>query len=266
MKLACSSQIAPGDGFLEKFTNVMKFGFDGMEIRITSDEGLDKRAAEVIEGSAETGMMPSSLLVPSSAFRRPLVDEEALLAKKAHIKEAARIAGMIGCPVLMCPEYGCQDPLPLFSSPKRYTSYEKELFLELIEFADAKAKEYGTSVLLEPINRYETHFNHRLEHAKELIQEAGAKHVKILADFFHMNIEESDIPRAIKDSGGLIGHVHLADNNRLLPGKGRTDFASGFKALKDIGYEGFLALECIIPDDIGREMPGCVKFLRAMWA
>jgi len=261
MKLACSSQMAPGEGFPEKFNNMVKFGFGGMEIRLLVEEDLQAKINEILKASKDTGIKPSSLLMPSEAFRRPLIDQEALEAKVEHVRKAAWVAGQLNCPTLICPEYGYQNPLPLFSPPKRYSEYERKLFLELISSAELAAKENDTIVLLEPINRYESHYIYRLEDAVELIKAAGAERIKILADFFHMNIEETSIKDAIMDAGSYIGHVHLGDNNRLLPGQGSIDFSSGFKALKKVGYQGFLALECIIPENLDIELSECVRFL-----
>ena len=266
MKLACSSQIAPGESFREKFENLVKYGFEGMEIRLLVEDDLPKLIQEILEASKQTGIKPSSLLMPSPAFRRPLIDREALTAKIEHIKKATWVAGQLGCPTLTCPEYGYQDPLPLFSSPERYSDEERELFLELLKAAEVAAEENDAIVLLEPINRYETHYNHRLDHAVELIEAVNAKRIKVLADFFHMNIEEATISVAVRNAGSHIGHVHLGDNNRLLPGKGAIDFKAGFKALREVGYQGFLALECGIPENLEKELNECVKYLRACMA
>ena len=114
MKLACSSQIAPGESFLEKFNNLVKFGFDGMEIRLLVEDDLPVMINEILKASKDTGIIPSSLLMPSEAFRRPLIDQEALEAKIEHIKKAAWVGGQLDCPTLICPEYGYQNPLPLF--------------------------------------------------------------------------------------------------------------------------------------------------------
>ncbi|MEM2936505.1 MAG: sugar phosphate isomerase/epimerase, partial [Candidatus Bathyarchaeia archaeon] len=92
----------------------------------------------------------------------------------------------------------------------------------------------------------------------------GREHVKIMADFFHMSIEEADIPASIKKAADYIVHVHLADSNRLLPGHGHTDFKRGFAALKKIGYRNFMALECGIPGDPEIELPKCVKYLKQL--
>ena len=63
--------------------------------------------------------------------------------------------------------------------------------------------------------------------------------VKLLADLFHMNIEEADLPAAIRAGKGAIGHVHFVDSNRQAAGLGHTDFAPIAAALVEIGYDGY---------------------------
>ena len=58
-----------------------------------------------------------------------------------------------------------------------------------------------------------------------------------------MNIEEADIGAAIRSARGMVGHVHIADNDRYYPGHGHYNFYETIKALDDIGYQGTLALE-----------------------
>jgi len=86
--------------------------------------------------------------------------------------------------------------------------------------------------------------------------------IKVMADLFQMNIEERDIAESIKRSGEYIHHVHLSDSNRLLPGYGNIDFRAIFAALKEIGYEGYMALECAIPGNPEEELPKCVEYLK----
>jgi sugar phosphate isomerase/epimerase len=61
---------------------------------------------------------------------------------------------------------------------------------------------------------------------------------------FHMHIEETDSPQALRKAGKYVSHIHLADNTRQEPGTGDIDFVAAFKALKDIGFKGYMAYEC----------------------
>jgi sugar phosphate isomerase/epimerase len=89
--------------------------------------------------------------------------------------------------------------------------------------------------------------------------------MRLLADLFHMNIEERDPVAALHAARQYLGYVHLADNTRLEPGTGFTDFMAAFRALRDIGYDGWCAIECRLsgrPDEV---LPRSAQYLRSLW-
>jgi sugar phosphate isomerase/epimerase len=106
------------------------------------------------------------------------------------------------------------------------------------------AQERGVLVLFEPLNRYEDHMVNTLTQGAELCRATGLPSVRLMADLFHMNIEEADLAVALREAGEMVAHVHLADSSRLEPGTGHTDFAAAFRALADIGFDGWGAIEC----------------------
>ncbi|MHC4646605.1 MAG: TIM barrel protein, partial [Planctomycetota bacterium] len=65
----------------------------------------------------------------------------------------------------------------------------------------------------------------------------------LLADLFHMNIEEESIGDSIRAAGDCIGHVHFVDSNRRPAGMGHIDFTEVAEALKDINYSGYASAE-----------------------
>jgi sugar phosphate isomerase/epimerase len=95
---------------------------------------------------------------------------------------------------------------------------------QLKEMAPAVGKIGGPCILLEPLNRYEGDFLTRQAKAVELIRKVNSASVQLMCDLFHMNIEEPDIPAALKKAGPMCRHVHLADNTRMEPGSGSLDF------------------------------------------
>ncbi len=101
----------------------------------------------------------------------------------------------------------------------------------------------GVHLLYEPLNRYETNLVHQLKEADQLLSDAGANNVRLLADFFHMNIEEISLAEAVCQCGPRLGHVHLADSNRRAAGMGHLVYEPIAKALKEIGYSGYLSAE-----------------------
>jgi sugar phosphate isomerase/epimerase len=125
------------------------------------------------------------------------------------------------------------------------------------------AKGYGLPLLYEPLNRYETNLVNRLDDGVKLVSGLASANVKLLADLYHMNIEEADLPDAIRAAGAHIGHVHFADSNRRAPGMGHTDFEPVVAALREVGYAGYLSAEVLpLPDSQGAARQTIESFRR----
>ena len=107
----------------------------------------------------------------------------------------------------------------------------------------AHAAAGGQNLLFEPLNRYETDLVNTIADGASLCAEVGAENLKLLADLFHMNIEEARIEHAFRDHGEHIGHVHFADSNRRAVGLGHTDMAPVARSILDSGYSGFVSAE-----------------------
>lgn len=258
MKLACQEGMVPGSSLEEKLENLEKYGYEGIEFW---GSNLWERVNEINKATEKSKVKPSTvcagyggcLLDPNKAEReRAVEDIKRLLSVAADIGAV----GLITVPIFGPPR------IPDLSPYKSAVELEKELLLKLLEPLAKHAEKVGSVLLLEPLNRYETHLLRRLQDAVDICQRIGSPNVKIMADFFHMSIEEADIPKSIREAGNWIAHVHLADSTRLLPGYGHTDFKSGFAALKEVGFANYMALECGIPGDPAVELPKCAQYLR----
>jgi len=124
-----------------------------------------------------------------------------------------------------------------------------EWLADALRIIGQAASKHGVPFIYEPLNRYETNLLNRVGEAAEWIRSNQLENIVILADMFHMNIEETDIAAAMKAGGDLIGHVHFADSNRHAMGYGHTDPAPVVEALREIGYGGYLSAEIFpLPD------------------
>lgn len=141
-------------------------------------------------------------------------------------------------------------------TPPRPPEEDEAVLLDSLGKLEAVCRASGTKVLLEPLNRYEDHMLNTLQAAGELIQKGGFDHVKIMADFYHMNIEEASIARSLNTWKDLVAHVHIADSHRFQPGDGHLDFVDGFSALRENGYDGVMAFECRV---LGEDQVGLYK-------
>lgn len=105
------------------------------------------------------------------------------------------------------------------------------------------AGKLATPLIYEPLNRYETNLMNTLGKAADFLKKNELNHTFLLADLFHMNIEETNLSDSISEHISQIGHVHFADSNRSPAGFGHTDFKSIAAALHSGGYSGYVSAE-----------------------
>lgn len=117
------------------------------------------------------------------------------------------------------------------------------------------------AVMLEPVNRYELNFINSLDEASGLIEMLGTGSLWLMPDVFHMNIEEALIEESLTRNASLIRYLHLADSNRLAPGRGHVDFHSVFSALLQAGYGGWAAVEILPQPDPDTAARQAAEFL-----
>jgi sugar phosphate isomerase/epimerase len=262
MKLACNIRLVPGETYAEKCALIASYGFEGVELRFLEEDTLPEKVDELENALAHANLRPASIVTINPGFMVPLDSKENLAIKIASAKAAMDLSARFGVGAFVTPEYRAQTPLPLWNGPRRWTQPEEELLYSLMSETAIYAEKVNGFALLEPINRYETHFYYSIQDVMTLIDKVGSRRLKIVIDFFHMNLEEPNIAESICHGAGYIAHVQLGDSNRLLPGRGHTDFVSGFRALNQIGYDRFLALECQVPENPDEELPRCVRNLR----
>jgi sugar phosphate isomerase/epimerase len=120
----------------------------------------------------------------------------------------------------------------------------RQYLLEALDVCGRHAAQYNVPLIYEPLNRYETNQANTLSDGAALLEQLGSNpNVRLLADLFHMQIEETDIAAALIDAGQRIGHVHFVDSNRRPVGLGQTDFRPVIAALRTIQYSGYLSAE-----------------------
>lgn len=106
-----------------------------------------------------------------------------------------------------------------------------------------EARRFNIPLIYEPLNRYETNLTNTMAAGVELLQSLQTDNVRLLADLFHMNIEETDIAAGLLAGGRFIGHVHFVDTNRRPAGCGHMSYGPIVSALRDIGFDGYVSAE-----------------------
>jgi sugar phosphate isomerase/epimerase len=253
--------IVPGDTLEERLANLEAWGYDGIQLqrKTLSQYTLAELKRVFARSSVKLCIHGggSGLLAAEQRTRRDGVEQV-----KQGLREATDLGalGSIVVPIRVQPEIAPPSP------PKTIWELEREVLIEeLLEIAPV-AEETGAKVILEPLNRYESHFLNQLGQAAEICRTVGNKSITFMADFFHMNIEEVDLGRAIEENADYLSYVHLADSNRCEPGAGHLDFRPGLAALKRTGYDGYLTLECrILGADNGKALAESARLIRSIW-
>jgi len=263
-RIAIQEDMLPGPRLADRFVQAADLGVHGIEFwsqtlaaQVDDIARLNGRNS-VVAASVNHGRR-SRLLDPDPGER-----ERALV----ELREAILLAGQIGAAGVGFAPHFFGPLLPDLSPFMDVVALERALLAAQLERLAEDAERAGVQLWVEPVNRYETHLLNRLDDAASLIAPLNQRRLGIVADLFHMALDEPDIPTAILKHAAHIGHVHLADSNRRLPGRGTTDFKAAFAALDAIGYSGWMAFECGEPgenrkraDEYLAQLPSSLKYL-----
>ena len=115
----------------------------------------------------------------------------------------------------------------------------KDGFREAADYGHTR----GVRVLLEPQNRFNGNNLFSVVEGIEFVRSLNHPNVGIVADTFHMNIEDPCLPASIMAARDYLSHMHFGDSNRWYPGAGHLNFREVLEALRLIGYNGFITME-----------------------
>lgn len=255
MKIAVQLGLLPGKTTQDKAEWAADHGVEGIELGVWGG-GLAKvkRDAEEINGivqvssvcgNADTKGEPSfNFLHPDLATRRDCIDGcRAILEFCGEVGAAGQIVPPIFGPPVVPDLSPVMTPLEI----------EDKLMVAALQELGPVAQNAKTLFMLEPLNRYEQHYLRKQSDGLRVIHQAQTEGVGLLSDLFHMHIEETNSPQALREAGKYVSHVHLADNTRQEPGTGDIDFVASFRVLKEIGFSGYMAYECGISGESEEE-------------
>jgi sugar phosphate isomerase/epimerase len=120
----------------------------------------------------------------------------------------------------------------------------KQQFISVCKQLAPLAKKNNVVISLEPLNTKECNFINSVAEGGDIVQAVNHENFRLLADIYHM-LMENESPSNITKYGHLLYHTHIAGKTgRMAPGVNKEDFTPYFKALKDVKYEGRMAIEC----------------------
>lgn len=245
MKLAVQENRVPGKTLADRVALAEDIGFEGVELW---GFNIPEQVAEVTAAFRGRTIKPCTIC---AGYPGALIHAEAKerAAAREGILSRLKIAGDLGMVgLIVVPGFKTHKTIPDLSPWKSDRDLETEVLVAQLQQMAPQAEKTGAVILLEPLNRYETHYLKQQMEAVEICKRVASPSVGVICDFFHMNIEEYNTPATLRQVGTCCKHVHLADNTRQEPGTGSIDFRAGFAALKATGYSGYMAMECGISD------------------
>lgn len=215
-----------------------KYGYDFAEI-VGEPEQI---SAEQYNEALHRFNMPVSSIVSIYTPERDLVSSNPSIRENTikYIKGNVDFAVEVGAKIVTLTPTACMKIRP-------EVEIEQEWEWAVIGAREAAqyALDNGVRLALEPWNRYESYLVNRLDQSIQMVDEIDNPGIGVMADTFHMSIEDKDIPAAIRRAGSRLAHVHFADSNRAAPGEGFLDFAPIVQAIADVNYEGVCSFELL---------------------
>lgn len=258
MKVSCQDSLVSGDSLEEKIKVIKIIGFKAVELSGEHFINNPKKTKSFIENS------DIKISTICAGHRGWLLSEDMKNQRQAikDIKILLEYAAQYDAIGVITPTiFGTSDYLP-FPERKRTQKEDYELLIKSLNKIGKYAEDIDVNLLLEPLMRYESHLINKLSEGIDLIDSLDNNGVKLTADFFHMNMEESDIDQSLKEASEYLYHVHLSDSNRKLPGMGHIDFAEYIKTLKNQDYNGYLAFEALKPNNPETSLSKSLNYIR----
>ena len=258
MKIACQDTLIPGKNLKEVLQTTKELGFDGIELAGEKFLNFPQKVDKTMQS------IDLELAVICAGHRGWLLSEDKEKQRQAvhDIKKLLDYAEKFKAKGVLTPTiYGTSDYLP-FPERKRSQKEDEQLLIRSLNEIGNYAAKKGVYLLLEPLMRYQSHYINKLSEGIEIIESLDNKGVKLMADTFHMNMEEKDIDQSLKDAKDYLFHVHLSDSNRELPGRGHIDFKQHLNTLKSIGYDEYLSFEALIPDNPKRDLKDSLNYIK----
>ena len=256
MRFACVNAIAPGDSFAQQCATIAQTGCAGVEAIVFPNTDLAAWQQEVRTACANTGLTLVSVVLGGLALHQP--------GQRVYVQRAMIAIRELGAAVLFTPEYASQNPLPLWPPFPQPSPDEQRCVDAQMRDMSELARQLNVRMFIEPITQFESRCCRDVATAVAMCEGLNNPLVQVALDTHNMNITEADIAASIRHAGAHIGHVHLSDSNRRMPGLGHLNFAEVLAALHQVSYAGWLSFECAATDAFGPCVRKTIQRLREL--
>ncbi|GAB3171625.1 sugar phosphate isomerase/epimerase [Myceligenerans halotolerans] len=221
------------------------WGFDSIELPVENvDDWNPVRTAKLLDS---LGLTPTLVLAMAPGRELVAADRATITATRDYMRRVVDMAHAVSARVVAGPAYASVGRTWRMSPAERSACYLqlRDGLAPVVEHARAA----GAVVAVEPLNRFETSLLNTVEQALEAVEGLAPEACGLALDTFHMNIEEQDLPAAVRRAGSRVAHVQVCANDRGAPGADHIDWRGFLSALDDVGYDGPLNIESFTGDN-----------------
>ena len=226
-----------GEAHASLLSRIREWGFDGVELFLSLEEPANLRAVKHMLDGIQLGRT-TCVVLPRDAH---LISEKAELRTRGvnFLNRCLERTAELGAQLMCGPLYAGLG----VTTGRRRSQAEWQWAADGLAAAARRGQQLGVTLCIEPLNRFETYFLNTLNDAAALLRAIDEPNVRIHFDTFHANIEERHIAESLRAVGKELGHVHISENDRGIPGTGHNDWHDILRTLGEVGYDGWLTIE-----------------------
>lgn len=248
-----------GEGAVEICRTAAEIGYELIDVLMFDPATLDREATRAAIRETGLGLRLGMALSPDADISS--LDSDVARRGEETVGIALEAAADLGAPGVSGICYAAFDS---YAAPP--SDRQIEQVARALSRLDERAAALGVRLGIEPVNRYESYLVNTLDQATALIERAGARHMFLHMDTFHMNIEEPDMTAAIRRNAARLSYAHVADSHRGALGTGNFDLRGYLRALAAAGYTGDLTFEGFSSRVLGPDIVGGVRLWREAWS
>jgi len=219
--------------FEQRFPLARKLGFKTIEFW-TVDRGNGTLASAIRKLMDDNGLAVTQFAPAWPNFADPAKIPDLIKVTEQAIADAQ----VLGCTKFTITGHALVDGMSREAQLAGYTA-------GLMRMAPLLEKA-GVTGLVEPFNRV-NHLNHLLngsQPALPMVRSVASPRIKLLWDFYHMQLEDGDLIEKFTAGVDQVAHVQIGDvPGRHQPGTGEVNHANLLKAVRARGYRDKIGLE-----------------------
>jgi hydroxypyruvate isomerase len=219
--------------FEQRFPLARKLGFKTIEFW-TVDRGTGIPASTIRKLTDDNGLAVTQFAPAWPNFADPAKIPDLIKVTEQAIADAK----VLGCTKFTITGHALVDGMSREAQLAGYTA-------GLMRMAPLLEKAEVTG-LVEPFNRV-NHLNHLLngsQPALPMVRRVASLRIKLLWDFYHMQLEDGDLIEKFNAGVDQVAHVQIGDvPGRHQPGTGEINHTNLLKAVRAAGYRDKIGLE-----------------------